>query len=38
VLGSGTRLFDEGTKAKLKLTDSKQFKTGVMALTYQPAP
>jgi dihydrofolate reductase len=36
VLGSGTRLFNEGTKTKLKLTDSKQFKTGVMALTYQP--
>jgi dihydrofolate reductase len=36
VLGNGKRLFDEGTKTTLKLADSKQFKTGVMALTYQP--
>ena len=38
VLGSGKRVFDDGTKAKLRLADSKRFQTGVMALTYQPAP
>ena len=36
VLGTGMRMFDEGTKTKLKLTDSKPFKTGVVALTYHP--
>ena len=38
VLGSGIRVFEEGRKSKLKLTDSKQFKPGVMSLTYQPSP
>src|SRR5690242_14423213 len=38
VLGSGIRLFDEGTKTKLVLVDSRQFDTGVMSLTYQAAP
>jgi len=37
VIGKGKRVFDEGTTTKLKLVDSKQFKTGAMALTYQPA-
>jgi dihydrofolate reductase len=36
-LGSGRRLFDEGTKAKLTLVKSQQFTTGVMALTYHPS-
>lgn len=38
VLGSGIRVFEEGTKTKLKLADSKQFKPGVISLTYRPAP
>jgi dihydrofolate reductase len=37
VLGEGKRVFGEGTTTKLKLAESKQFKTGVMALTYEPA-
>ena len=38
VRGSGIRMFEEGTRTKLQLADSKQFKTGVMSLTYQPEP
>jgi dihydrofolate reductase len=38
VLGSGKRLFEEGSDQKvLKLADSKTFGTGVLYLTYQPA-
>jgi dihydrofolate reductase len=37
VLGSGKHFFKDGTTAKLKLVDSKTFKTGVVVLTYQPA-
>lgn len=37
VLGSGKHFFMEGVAAKLKLVESKTFKTGVVALTYQPA-
>jgi dihydrofolate reductase len=35
VLGAGKRLFAEGTKAPLKLIDTKTFSTGVVALRYQ---
>jgi dihydrofolate reductase len=35
VLGSGMRLFDEGTRATLKLIESKTFDTGVIGLFYQ---
>lgn len=38
VLGIGIRVFEDGTKTKLKLADSKQFKPGVISLTYHPAP
>jgi dihydrofolate reductase len=37
VLGSGKRFFKDGSTAKLKLVESKTFKTGVAVLTYQPA-
>ena len=38
VVGSGKRLFDEGSDQKaLELVDSKRFSTGVLYLTYQPA-
>lgn len=37
VLGKGRRMFDEGTTANLKLTESKQTSTGVMLLKYAPA-
>ena len=36
-LGEGPRLFEEGTSARWKLTESKQFATGVVALCYEPA-
>ena len=37
VLGSGKRLFTEGTeKFKLTLVDTKSFKTGIVVLQYQP--
>ena len=39
VVGSGKRLFEEGSDQKaLQLLDSKTFSTGVLYLTYQPAP
>jgi dihydrofolate reductase len=39
VLGGGKRLFGDGSGAKvLKLVDSKTFSSGVVALSYQPAP
>jgi dihydrofolate reductase len=39
VVGSGKRLFEEGSDQKaLELLDSKTFSTGVLYLTYQPAP
>lgn len=38
ILGNGKRLFPEGIKApQLKLTDTKTFSSGVVAMTYQPA-
>ena len=37
VLGSGKRLFPEGTeKLKLTLVETKTFKTGIVILHYQP--
>ncbi len=37
VLGSGKRLFPEGTeKCKFTLVDTKAFKTGIVVLHYQP--
>lgn len=37
VLGSGKRLFKEGVDTRLKLSDSKVFKSGAILLTYTPA-
>jgi dihydrofolate reductase len=36
VLGTGQRLFEDESKMKLKLIDSKAFSSGVVALVYQP--
>lgn len=36
VLGTGKRLFQEGTTATLKLLESQSFSSGVVALMYQP--
>jgi dihydrofolate reductase len=36
VLGEGLRLFDEGTAAKLKLVETRQFTSGVVAMIYEP--
>lgn len=38
ILGGGKRLFKDGSNTKLKLVDTKPFGSGVVALTYQPAP
>jgi dihydrofolate reductase len=38
VVGNGTRLFDDGPQVPLHLTNSQTFSTGVLHLTYQPAP
>lgn len=38
VLGSGQRLFEDGSSGKLKLVDTQTFSSGVAALVYQPAP
>lgn len=35
-LGSGKRLFQDGSSAKLKLIESRTFASGVMLLVYQP--
>ncbi len=37
VLGSGKRLFAEGSPANLKLVESKPFSSGVVLLTYRSA-
>jgi dihydrofolate reductase len=37
VLAAGKRLFSEGAKTTLTLTDAKTTGTGVVVLTYQPA-
>lgn len=36
VLGSGKRLFQDGSNATLKLVESKTFSSGVIAQIYQP--
>jgi dihydrofolate reductase len=36
VLGSGKRLFKDGSKATLKLVGTRSFSSGVVLLTYQP--
>lgn len=36
VLGSGKRLFKDGSKATLKLVEAKTFSSGVVLLRYQP--
>ena len=36
VLGTGKRLFDEGTTASLKLVESQSFSSGVVGLIYEP--
>lgn len=38
VLGEGKRLFGEGQQVKLKLIESKPFKTGVVSMVYEQAP
>jgi hypothetical protein len=38
VLGSGKRLFQEGTEQyQFTLVETKAFKTGIVVLHYQPA-
>jgi len=37
VLGSGKRLFRDGSKAALKLVETRAFSSGVVLLRYQPA-
>jgi dihydrofolate reductase len=37
VLGSGRRLFADGVRASLRLTDSVTTTKGVLLATYQPA-
>ena len=37
VLGSGQRLFGDGSNTSLKLVETRTFSSGVVALTYQPA-
>ena len=36
VVGKGKRLFNEGTTATLKLLESQAFRSGVVALVYEP--
>lgn len=38
VLGKGLRLFKDGTITNLELVDTKTYSTGVVLLTYHPAP
>ena len=38
VVGRGKRLFKEGDLKRLTLVQAKTFSTGVLSLTYQPAP
>jgi len=37
VLGKGKRLFQEGDQARLQLTSTKSYKTGMLSLSYEPA-
>ncbi len=36
VLGNGKRLFNDGSKTTLRLAETKAFRSGVVALIYQP--
>lgn len=36
IVGKGKRLFQDGSKANLKLIESRVFQTGVVVLIYQP--
>jgi len=36
VVGNGKRLFNEGITTTLKLLESQSFKSGVVALVYEP--
>ncbi|MBI1881007.1 MAG: dihydrofolate reductase family protein [Chloroflexi bacterium] len=36
VLGSGKRLFQDGSSATLKLVETRAFSSGVVLLSYQP--
>ncbi|HQX15953.1 MAG TPA: dihydrofolate reductase family protein [Anaerolineales bacterium] len=36
VLGKGKRMFEDGNEAKLNLTESKSFSSGVVLLRYEP--
>lgn len=36
VIGKGKRLFQDESAATLKLVESRAFRTGLVALTYQP--
>ena len=38
VLGKGRRLFPDGREATLRLVEARPFSSGIVALTYQPAP
>ncbi|WP_375433890.1 dihydrofolate reductase family protein [uncultured Hymenobacter sp.] len=38
VVGGGKRLFDDASQANLQLTDTQITSTGVVVLTYRPAP
>jgi len=37
VLGTGKRLFNDGSKTNLRLVDTKRFSSGAILLAYQPA-
>ncbi len=36
VLGKRKRLFNEGTKATLKLAESRDFRSGVVVISHEP--
>ena len=36
IVGGGKRLFEDGDRVPLRLTESRTFKTGVLYLTYIP--
>lgn len=38
IVGKGMRLFEDGPQVPLKLDRSETFSTGVLSLTYVPAP
>ena len=37
ILGEGLKMFDETTKAKLKLVEAKAYDTGAVLMVYEPA-